>query len=169
MTEGTRLARRLGWFSIVLGATEVFAPRVLSRVLGLPDGERAIRAYGVREMLTGAGILASANPTPWIWARVAGDALDLGSLAKADGQGDRRSVRLAMAAVAGVTALDIACARGLQEEDERPVRDYSRRSGMPMPAEQMRGAARDFVVPADMRAPEALRPYVSGAHGPRSV
>lgn len=43
--------------------------------------ERLIRAYGVREIAKGVGILTSPNPTPWLWGRVAGDALDLATLA----------------------------------------------------------------------------------------
>ena len=38
-------------------------------------------------------------------------------------------------------------------------RDYGDRSGLPRPPEAMRGAARDFEVPQDMRVPELLRPY----------
>ena len=35
--------------------------------------------------------------------------------------------------------------------------------GFPKPPEQMRGTARDFEVPADMRTPEALRPFAIGS------
>ena len=41
----------------------------------------------------------------------------------------------------------------------RPLRDYSGRRGMPRPPDAMRGIARDFPVPRDMRIPEAMRPY----------
>ena len=41
----------------------------------------------------------------------------------------------------------------------RSAIDYHRRTGFPKPPEQMRGAARDFEVPRDMRTPEALRPF----------
>jgi hypothetical protein len=33
---------------------------------------------------------------------------------------------------------------------------------MPQPVEAMRGAASDFETPADMRIPQALRPYPTG-------
>ena len=39
-----RLARNLGWFSIGLGATEIFAPGVVARISGAPDSKRS--AYG---------------------------------------------------------------------------------------------------------------------------
>jgi hypothetical protein len=41
----------------------------------------------------------------------------------------------------------------------RPAIDYHSLTGFPKTPEQMRGAARDFVVPRDMRTPEALRPF----------
>src|SRR5919112_5715207 len=77
------LARGLGWFSIGLGLAEVIAPGALARALGMRGHEGLIRAYGVREIATGIGVLASEDPTPWIWGRVAGDALDLATLATA--------------------------------------------------------------------------------------
>lgn len=75
-TAGT-LAYQLGWFSIALGAVELFAARQVARTLGMHGQERLIRAYGVREIAKGVGILTSPNPTPWLRGRVAGDALDL--------------------------------------------------------------------------------------------
>jgi hypothetical protein len=73
---------------------------------------------------------------------------------------------MALVAVLGVTALDVLCARRLarQNKHARPEQrqrfiDYDNRSGFPKSAQQMRGAARDFEVPADMRAPAPLRPW----------
>jgi hypothetical protein len=161
------LARGLGWFSISLGLLEAFAPRALARWLGMQGSEKLLAGYGVREIATGIGILSSGNPAPWIWGRVGGDALDIGTLATGLGRGNRRreNVALAVVAVAGVTALDVMCAQGLTAKQTRPassVRDYSARRGMPRPPEAMRGAARDFKVPRDMRIPEAMRPYTTG-------
>ena len=160
------LAQGLGWFSIGLGLAELLAPHAVSRSLGLRGQEKLIASYGVREIAAGIGILASRDPTPWIWGRVAGDALDLATLAggMAAGHGrERGNAGLALAAVAGVTLLDVLCGRALSArkltERKRLARDYGDRRGMPQPAEAMRGAARDFEVPRDMRAPEAMRPY----------
>jgi hypothetical protein len=152
------LARGLGIFSIGLGIMEVAAPRALARWLGMRGQERLIQAYGLREIATGVGILASKDPTPWIWGRVAGDALDLATLATAvEKRNDREAnVGIAMAAVAGVTALDVYCAKALSGESPTPLpplRDYSDRSGLPKPPHAMRGVARrDFQTPPDMRA-----------------
>ena len=162
------VAQGLGWFSIGLGLAQILAPRRLAGPLGMRGHEGLIRVYGLREVVTGVGILAQDDPTPWLWARVAGDALDLGTLAATGLDADdrhQRNIELAMAAVAGVTVLDVMCAQTLAAERrraERPVPDYSGRSGLPRPPEQMRGAARDFEVPEDFRIPEPLRPWTGG-------
>ena len=157
------LAQALGWFSIGLGVAELAAPQHLARFLGMEGRDDLIRTYGVREVVTGVGILSQDDPMPWMWARVGGDALDLGTLAMGLGPDNpqRTNVGLAMAAVAGVTALDVYCARALagDRDSEFPIRDYSARSGLPRPPEAMRGAARDVQAPQDMRIPEAMRPY----------
>jgi hypothetical protein len=106
------LATFLGLFSIGLGLAEAVAPRAMADRTGvrMPG---LLRAYGLREIAAGVGILASRRPGPWLWARVAGDVLDLATLAAAYGQStgaDRRKAVEAAAAVAGVTALDVACA-----------------------------------------------------------
>lgn len=165
-TDSARaLARGLGWFSIGLGLAELLAPRGLARALGMERHAGLIRAYGAREVATGLGILAQKDPTPWIWGRVGGDALDLATLATAVGDDNpkQRNVGLALAAVAGVTLLDVACAQALAAERRalasRPRPDYSGRSGFPRAVEAMRGAARDFEAPRDMRVPEPMRPW----------
>ena len=170
-TAGT-LARQLGWFSIALGAVELFAAKRVTRTLGMWGQERLVRAYGVREIVKGVGILTSNDPTPWLWGRVAGDALDLGTLAMAYRDNPkRRNVAIAMANVATVTALDVLCAQQLAaikgRQNPAVMRDYSDRSGFPLGVEAARGVARDAVIPADMFQPEAMRPYATpvGAAG----
>jgi hypothetical protein len=163
-TATDTLARGLGLFSIALGIAEVAAPRAPARALGMKGQEGLIAGYGVREIATGIGILASKDPTPWVWGRVAGDGLDLATLATAlEGNNPKKgNVGIAMAAVAGVTALDVYCAQTLSRESPHPLppmQDYSDRSGYPRGIEQSHGAARDFEVPSDFRTPEALRPY----------
>jgi hypothetical protein len=164
------LARGLGWVSIGLGLAEMLAPRILSERLGMEGKESLLRFYGAREMAAGVGILLSDNPSPWIWGRVAGDALDLAILATGlDKQNPLKgNVAIALAVVAGVTALDCITAQALGSTS-RPVPDYSDRRGMPRPPEEMRGAARkDFTAPRDMRTPEALRPFTSESASERS-
>jgi len=154
------LARNLGWFSIALGVLEVAAPHRLSSILGWRRSESTIAFYGLREIGTGVAILASRDPAPFIWARVAGDALDLVSLLGGFGGSRRKAaVGLAFGTVAIVTAVDLICAQTLTADNERNrtrIPDYSNRTGLPKSAAQMRGAAaKDFQIPADMHvAPE---------------
>lgn len=166
------LARGLGVFSIALGVMELMAARPLARALGMERHETLLRLYGAREIAKGIGILASDDPTPWIWGRVAGDALDLATLATGlEGENPKRdNVLLALASVAGATALDLYCAQKLSQESPTPLpamRDYSDRSGFRRPPQAMRGVARrDFEVPKDFRTPEALRPWTSSRGRP---
>src|SRR5690606_32667302 len=136
-------ARGLGWFSIGLGLAECLMPRAVARAVGLDGRENLVRAYGLREIATGVGLLASRDPEPWLWGRVAGDALDLATLASARGDegSDRRASAIGMLAVAQVAAIDIACATALarrreseqQAERIRAALRYEDRSGFPQP------------------------------------
>jgi hypothetical protein len=159
------LARSLGWFSIGLGLAEVLAPQTLTKHLGMEGKEGLFRFYGMREIAAGLGILMSDNPAPWVWGRVAGDALDLATVATGLDQHNQRkgNVAVSLAIVAGVTALDVFCVKALGGTAGRPgaIRDYSDRRGMPKPPDAMRGAARNLQIPKDMRTPEALRPFTS--------
>jgi CBS domain-containing protein len=95
-----------------------------------------------------------------MWARVAGDAIDVAALAS----GRRGPALGALAAVGAVTALDVLCATRLGSRPPAPPVDYTGRSGFPLPPQQMRGAARsDFTAPRDMRTPAALRPWREGS------
>jgi uncharacterized membrane protein len=122
--QGSGLADGLGWFSIGLGLAELTAPRSVAELIGVPDDgttRGVLRAYGAREIATGIGILASRPNPAWLWARVAGDVLDLATLAAAmrrDGV-EGTKIASAMSSVAGVMVADIAAARRLSRDDER--------------------------------------------------
>ncbi|WP_437223928.1 hypothetical protein SH661x_003414 [Planctomicrobium sp. SH661] len=112
---GIGMARKLGWFSLALGAAELLAPRMISRATGVRN-ESLIAAYGLREIVCGIGILTTARPAGWMWARVAGDALDLATLGAACTNGtcqERQAAMTAATAVAGVTMADLVTASGL--------------------------------------------------------
>lgn len=117
--DGEGLANFLGWFSIGLGLAEVLVPERLGEALGMEDWTDLIRAYGVREIASGMGILSGDHPTSWVWARVAGDALDLATLSARLTPGNRKrgNVAAAIAAVAGVTVLDVICGRQLAKHE----------------------------------------------------
>src|SRR3982751_4653374 len=110
------LAQTLGWFSIGLGLAEALMPGTLLRATGTKSSKSMMRAYGVREIANGIGILAAKDPTPWIWARVAGDVLDITAMASRSGGA---GAAVAAVAVVGVTALDIICAQNLRTEQQR--------------------------------------------------
>ena len=126
-----KLVNGLGWFSVGLGVVEIVAPGMLASCIGLPQRRKSravARFFGVREVAAGLGILSKSKPGPWVWARVAGDALDLATLGKALASDDsnRWKTGLATAAVAGVTALDIYAANQLRvagDEDGSVVED----------------------------------------------
>lgn len=141
-------ARVLGWFSIGLGLAELALPGPLLRATGLSsDRTSLVRLYGIREIGVGVGLLMSRDPEPWLWARVAGDVLDIASVATAALAGDSRAQRTlpSLAMLAGVTAIDLQCAMAAApraaRRGNRPLPDYSQRSGFPKPAAEMRGAA----------------------------
>jgi uncharacterized membrane protein len=105
----------MGLATVALGVAKLAAPRTLVRVAGIRAGERTpwlVRALGAREVVIGLGLLSSRRPVPWLWSRVAGDALHLALLAAAVGArraGGPRAVG-ALAGLAGIAALDVACA-----------------------------------------------------------
>ncbi len=105
---------------------------------GARDGgrEALVQAYGAREVATGAAILMSHDPTPWIWGRVAGDALDLATLATGfEGDNPRAgTLALATAAVAGCDARRHRLRPGVTADKRLPppgTYEYHHRSGFP--------------------------------------
>ena len=113
------VARGLGWFSIGLGLAEVLATNQLARFLGTPDRTGVIRAFGIRELATGAGILTQPQPTAsWLWARAGGDLMDIVSLGVAyqNHASKRKAIGFALVNVLAVSLLDVLCARQLGEK-----------------------------------------------------
>src|SRR3982751_6444075 len=153
-----RIAHRLGWFSIGLGLAEVLAPRALGRAIGVGYGPRkgsTFRAFGLREIAAGVGILSRRRPAAWMWARVAGDLIDLASLGASLGMRrrsrDRARIAGAIGAVVGVTALDYLTARHLgRHQVGRLTPDIARsvevtdRKSVGLPVEEVYRFWRDF-------------------------
>ncbi len=126
------LGNALGWVSLGLGAAALLRPRTVTRAAGL-DGSRramhAMRAIGVRELATGAGLLLRPHKPGWLWARVAGDALDLGLLAAAGRQRHGDRITMTSALVAGLAALDLLAAWDRQLESRGGQRDTAATPG----------------------------------------
>jgi uncharacterized membrane protein len=115
------IARGLGWLSVGLGLAQILAPRAVCRIAGLPQVPTFTRLCGFRELACGIGILTQRDPSPWLKARIAGDAMDLACLAAAAPVSGSRGARLSLAAAAvgGVTALDVYCSR--EHSGRRPA------------------------------------------------
>jgi uncharacterized membrane protein len=112
----------LGCLSVTLGLAELLAPRALARLTGVRDDVRTrwiVRALGARELAVGIGLLADRRPSRWLWARVAGDVVDLALLGAAARQAGAERPRAlgAIGAVVGITALDAACAATATKDD----------------------------------------------------
>ncbi len=101
------LAAGFGWVSWGLGLAELLTPRALLGWLGV-DRRMAplVRLFGLRE----TGILQNPLGPQFMWARVAGDALDLLALGSAlkGATGKPERVRLALGVIGAITLADIA-------------------------------------------------------------
>jgi uncharacterized membrane protein len=113
-----------------LGVVEVLAPAAVARAIGVrptPLWTGALRFFGVRELATGAGILANPSSKEWVGMRVGGDALDLATLGVAMTQSVRPARTLAATAfVLGATVLDLLGTEQLAERRKAPARGYLR-------------------------------------------
>ena len=110
-----RLATRLGWFSYALGAAQLLRTGGVNRLMGIPDDvtNRTIQqGIGIRELVSGTGLLTRERKAPWLWFRVAGDVMDLGVLGVvlASGLGKRKHLLGSIAFIGSVLAVDVAAA-----------------------------------------------------------
>ena len=166
------MAAGLGYFSIALGIAELVMPRAIRRAAGIEAPDALVRGYGVREIATGVAILMTHDATPWIWGRVAGDALDIATVAAAppDWRGGDRKKPWALGALAGGHGGRSVLRHLPQPGKGRPphrARRLQQPQRVPAGSAAARGAARDFQTPRDIRGPEALRPQTTeGARHP---
>lgn len=116
---GHGLARSLAGFSIALGIAELIAAGPIVKWLGMHDKRTIVRLQGTREVAHGVAILTTNHPRDraiWMWARVAGDVLDVATLASGLNRHNRnrRRVRYAIGIVAAVSVIDALCGLRLQ-------------------------------------------------------
>jgi uncharacterized membrane protein/uncharacterized protein YjeT (DUF2065 family) len=107
--ETERLARALGIFSLGLGLAQMLAPQEVAQLAGIHDAsDNVMRLVGLREIVSGVGLLTQENPTAWLWLRVGGDVMDLALLNSVSSSPyvDRERLSAATAAVAGIAAAD---------------------------------------------------------------
>jgi uncharacterized membrane protein len=111
------LVSALGWFSIGLGLAQLVAPRAVSRVSGADPHPTLMRAVGLRELACGVGLLSGRAPEEFLWARVAGDAMDLAMLGTTLARrGSHTGAIASTTAVAGVMALDVYAANSVRRQ-----------------------------------------------------
>ncbi|HUR86108.1 MAG TPA: SRPBCC family protein [Solirubrobacteraceae bacterium] len=119
------LAKGLGVLSFALGIPQVLAPGRMNRMIGVRDDAKSrmwMRAVGVREIAAGVGIFSSRKPTEWVWARVAGDTMDLvllGSALRNRSESPARTLA-ATGAVVGAFAADLVDGVQLTRSEEAP-------------------------------------------------
>ena len=143
LTASDAMVRGIGLFALGLGVAEIVAPGKFTRMFGLEGKENLIRAYGVREIGSAIGTL-SIDPQPALWARAAGDVLDLATVAlgtRSGNQEQKRNAWIGVAAAAGFAAMDAFAATLMAKRggERPPPADYSDRSGLPMGVEASRG------------------------------
>jgi uncharacterized membrane protein len=120
----TRLARGLGWFSIGLGVSQLVAPNIVARTIGIRANKRSRTAMfivGLREIASGIGLLSTRKPASWARLRLGGDIIDLALLSSAFRTRrvteDSARTTAAVTAVAGVMLIDmLAAARGEDQD-----------------------------------------------------
>jgi hypothetical protein len=115
--------RFLTGLSLGLGVGQLLLPDAIARLAGIPQGTAAhmvLRMVGLRELLTGIGMVSTSTAAPWVWARVGGDLLDLALLgATVHSPGARRAqVISALTIMAAITALDLRWGEELSIEED---------------------------------------------------
>jgi hypothetical protein len=125
-SENDLTLARAGRVEYRLGSGRPFrAPRRIPKT-GIRN-QTLVGLYRLREIGTGIGLLVARDPMLWVWARVGGDALDMGTLASGvTARNPRQNGALAgLLMVVGLTALDLALAGRLHGVAERKAHSGS--------------------------------------------
>lgn len=147
-----QLARALGWFSIGLGAMQLLAPWRVTETLGMEGRETLVRAFALREMLSGIMSL-SVDKNAGLWARVGGDGLDAAALLSGltPDNPKKANIALALLMVGGIAMLDYRAAQETKPQRPSPSarrRLYPTRSGFPKGLAAAKSAAKQLTSPA---------------------
>jgi uncharacterized membrane protein len=118
----TRATQALGWFSLVVGLTEIISPGAMGKLMGARPRAGLTRLFGLREVAAGLGLLSGRRTSLWLWSRVGGDVLDLASLGRllSAKHADKENVSIVLGSVAAVTAIDLYCAIKASEKEAVP-------------------------------------------------
>ena len=121
-----KLSLGLGIFSIALGAVELLANRRITRTLDAQGHEGLVKAFGARELLAGANLLAAPAASANMWNRAAGDVMDIAAAGAAVRNSPRNKATWGtLAFVVAALGLDAWVARGLDKQTGKiaPVRE----------------------------------------------
>lgn len=135
-----RLSLGLGIFSIALGLAELLVPKRIAKALSAEGHEGLVRTFGAREVVAGVGLLQAPAHSVRVWNRVAGDGADLAALgAAARRTPDNKTLWGAIAFVAGVAAVDVLVALGLDRTTGKtlPIEEPTGRSPHPRTTPQL--------------------------------
>ena len=120
-------AKILGFFSLGLGAFELFASRRIAAALGV-GSPGMVKAFGAREVAAGLMVLNKPDTAMPVWGRVVGDAMDAAVLATGLRYGNRQrngaAAALVFVLVAG--ALDVAVAASLYRREQTALQTARR-------------------------------------------
>lgn len=107
-----KLARGIGWLSVVVGLQLVVAPVSGTRGFGMGDRPTLGRVMGARDLVIGAGLLRGEDTRAWLLARSVNDAVDaviiLGGAAVGAFPRNRAPVGLAVATSLSVASFLLA-------------------------------------------------------------
>ena len=120
-------AKILGFFSLGLGAFELFASRRIAAALGV-GSPGLVKVFGAREVAAGLMVLNKPDTAMPVWGRVVGDAMDAAVLATGLRYGNRQrngaAAALVFVLVAG--ALDVAVAASLNRREQTALQTARR-------------------------------------------
>ncbi|HYO71786.1 MAG TPA: hypothetical protein VEU33_37480 [Archangium sp.] len=147
--------------SLGIGLTELTFPTGLCRLMGVSKRHAGLmRVFGLREIASALGLLLQPHRREWVWARVAGDALDLSLLGVAFRLplSNKGWLGAITTAVAGVTLVDVFAAVGTLRSPRLHAGSVTPSLGMDLtgsaPAESWRGSGLAEDVGANPRRDE---------------
>jgi hypothetical protein len=113
-------ARMMGLFSYALGTAQILRPGSVNRLMGVPDhnpNHAMTRLIGIREIVTGTGVLFGKNTSGWMWGRVAGDIMDISNVAGqlAGRLGTREKLVPTLVVLSAIAVLDAKIALDMRE------------------------------------------------------
>ena len=112
-----KISLGLGFFSLALGVTELFAAKPIAKALDAEGHDGLVKGFGLRELAAGLGILAQPAVAVGVWNRVAGDVMDIVATSAAAKKSPRNRLTWgALAFVTAAAALDAWVAVGLDKQ-----------------------------------------------------